>query len=95
MSEKKDPFVTLLQVAVGIACIPWYAFVAVTMWGWFAVPLGMHEIGKAHAYGLVAMVGLLRPYRKEEDTGIGVKIAYAALAPALTLLIGWICHSLM
>ena len=87
---------TLLAIAVGAACVPWFAYVATVMWAWFVVPLGVHALGKAHAYGLVSMVALLKTHTQDTDKrSLFEKLAYGVLAPALVLFIGWICHSLM
>jgi hypothetical protein len=90
----------LLKAALAFLLVPiaaaWTAYVMVILWAWFVAPLGMHAIGKAHAYGLIVLIGLIRArMRKADDTPMSEAIMFATLAPAFALLTGWIAHSLM
>lgn len=76
----------------------WTAYVVTILWAWFVVPLGLPVIGKAHAYGLVVLVALIRaraPRKDEASASIAATIMTAILGPAVGLLAGWIAHSLM
>lgn len=91
----------LVAIVAYIAVIPWVAYVATVMWGWFVVPLGMPAIGKAHAYGLLAIAGLIRrgeSSKKADPAGtrdVIVAIGIAFSTPALVLFVGWLAHKLM
>jgi hypothetical protein len=102
MSIKVDDKESGLSVAMGFLATPflavWWAYVLTVMWGWFIVPLGLHAIGKAHAYGLVVLVGMLKaraPKKGEQSAPIAATLVFSALGPAVSLLCGWIAHSLM
>lgn len=76
-------------------------FVLSYLWLWFVVPLGVSEIGIAHAIGLATVVGMLTTNTSSssddsKDTSgiIGTVIGHL-LGPFLVLLIGYIVHSFM
>lgn len=89
----------------------YYAFVAVTLWGWFAVPLGAPVIGLANMYGLslIASLPLMgtsiltaeihNKVAVDEDIDVitrGIIRAFVgALAGTMVLILGWIAHSFM
>ncbi len=50
----------LVMAAVPADCIVTGALVA-TMWRWFVMPLGLHAISTAHAFGLVVLLRLIAP----------------------------------
>ena len=96
MKEESDVFKSLLQLGIAIALIPWSAYVATVTWGWFVVPLGVAAIGKAQAFGMMTMVGLMKSYDTEPDKeSVTAKILVGALVPALILLFGYVAHSFM
>lgn len=73
----------------------YYAFVLTTLWAWFVVPLGVVNIGMAHAYGLslipttiLGTRGLYAPQEKKTES-----VVAGILYPAVTLLFGWIALS--
>lgn len=77
----------------------WRGYVLSVLWGWFAVPyLGAPPIGVAAAIGISLLVGMLTNHRTgNEATKDGSTserllsaMAIALIAPALTLLFGWI-----
>lgn len=45
-------------------------YVLATLWRWFVVPLGMPEIGKAHAYGIAALLVLITFHYPIKDKDI-------------------------
>ena len=95
MSKDDDVFKSLLAMGIAILLVPWTAYVATVMWGWFVVPLGVAAIGKAHAYGLMTMIGLLRNYNTDDESSIGAKIFIGIAVPALVLFAGFIAHEFM
>jgi len=78
-------------------------YVLAILWGWFIVPLGLAQIGIAHAIGIFATARLIAggvpqrsPEPKQEPlerlgTSFIVRIGF----PLLTWLLGWIAHSFM
>jgi hypothetical protein len=100
--------ILVVRFAVAMALWPftaaWRAYVLVTLWAWFAVPLGLPALGKAHAYGLAILASILVmrariPNKHDEDvTSLKAFIdlhVEAALAPAFALLGGWVAHLVM
>ena len=98
----------LIILAIILALTPfflaWQGFVTSVLWGWFvAEQFGVRPIGVLQAIGLGIIVtafthGLAR--RSDVTTGdkyakLGRLLAEAAMFPALSLLFGWIVHSLM
>lgn len=86
-------------LVLGIAGAVWRAFVFTKLWQWFVSPLGVFEIGIAHALGLMLVIGLLR-YKYEETktvpTSDSLKRAGAAVfITTLALLLGWALAGMM
>jgi hypothetical protein len=99
-SESGSGSGSLLLAPLAFLSIPlfsvWDSYVLTILWRWFVVPFGMPVIGKAHAYGLCVLVGLVRArMRKDDDPGLAATIAFAVISPAIALFCGWIGHSLM
>lgn len=44
-----------------------------TLWGWFIVPLGFPALSWAHAYGVMLVVGILKPKNKDFKSTVGEK----------------------
>lgn len=70
---------TATLILLGIPVSIYRAWVLMTLWGWFVVPLGAPSIGMAWAYGLGNVYLVLHGYRmrsKEEteanESGEGV-----------------------
>ena len=42
-----------LAFLVALGCVFWFAFVALKLWAWFAVPLGAPMLGFAHMLGVI------------------------------------------
>jgi hypothetical protein len=96
VKEKERPIVVLLGLFGSPLLAVWMSYVLTILWGWFMVPLGVHAIGKAHAYGLATLIGLVRTKTgKSDDASVAAAIAIAIIAPTISLLAGWIAHSLM
>lgn len=81
---------------IGIMAL-YSAFVLATLWGWFVVPLGIAQIGIAHAYGLSLIPAVLLSSRglySPEDKRTEAAVA-ALMMPAVALLFGWIAIGFM
>lgn len=78
-------------------------YVLAILWGWFVVPLGLAQIGIAHAIGICATVRLIIggvPQRPQDPKQEAIeRLATSCLLmlgfPLLSWLIGWIAHSFM
>jgi len=71
-------------------------FVLKYLWGWFMVPLGIVQIGIAHAIGITVIVGYLTQRdSKVNMDGFIERLVSVAIASLLILLIGYIVHSFM
>jgi hypothetical protein len=85
---------------VGLILIPVYllrAYVLVKLWAWFMVPLGIFEIGYAHAIGISLVVGFLTSQyipAKDKDNKWAAA-AHTFLTPIMVLFIGWITTKFM
>jgi len=84
----------LITLVIALASVPWRAFVAMILWGWFIVPLGLPPIGKAEAYGLMCLLQCFMPWdtSKKDENSAGVQVFVSFMAPALLLLIGYVTH---
>lgn len=72
------------------------------LWGWFAVPLGLPDIGIAHAIGVSVIFSLLAHHasiKKEEGYDLSELIAkllgYTIAWPMIAIGIGYIVKSFM
>ena len=77
----------------------WGGFVAATLWGWFAVPLGVPAITFWHAAGLGALLSVFLgsrgvPLAEKSDAGALQLLAfiYSVFIPLLSLAAGWVAH---
>ena len=72
----------------------WDGFVLAKLWGWFVVPLGAPVLGVWQAVGLAIVWNHVRTrssdVKHEETITSWTRIGYAVLAPALSLLIGYL-----
>lgn len=92
--------IVILSLVVGVFMNGW---VGMTLWGWFAVPLGVVPIGLWHAVGLAGLVRLLvgtsRRYEQDKDESLLKmslsSLAYSVLVPLISLGLGWCTHQLM
>lgn len=89
-------FIGLLAI-IPLAII-FNAFVLYKMWGWFLVPLGLPQIGMAHAWGLAILIGMFTVRSKIQSKDKKERIAEGvtmALSPFMALLFGYIAHRMM
>lgn len=80
----------------------WGGFVAATLWGWFAVPLGAPGITFWHAAGLTALLsvflgsrGMPVPDKSQAGTLMLLSILYSVFVPLFGLIAGWVAHANM
>ena len=71
------------------------------LWGWFVVPLGIPDIGMAHALGIAGLVALAtHQHGPEDNEGTSGEralrsFAFAFARPLVALLFGWIFQAFM
>lgn len=89
----------LLFVLVAFALAMFTGFTVSVLWGWFIVPLGMAQIGFAHAYGISLLGSVLMSTRGLNMTGDGTNgwmtAAAGILINLLALLFGWVAVGFM
>jgi hypothetical protein len=90
--------VALVMVPVGIIL---RGFVLCQLWLWFLMPLGVKEIGMAHALGLTTLVSMFgmqsgSTVKKDDDTPLALHVVVMTVAPPLfCLFAGWLFHNFM
>ena len=85
-----------------VAAPPLRAWAVSALWAWFVVPLGVPQIGMAHALGLVMLLQFTRSVRystKEQREAFAAEpflrvTTDLGLAPAVVG-IGWCVHEVM
>lgn len=98
----KNVAVWFAYFAVQPVLILWESFVLATLWGWFIVPMGFDQIGKAHAFGLAVFVAMFRVCPPKPDGDAEAKAArtlwcifWGTWAPGFALLMGRIALEMM
>lgn len=98
----------ILVIAFGFFAAILSANLFSTLWGWFVVPLGLHEIGPAQAYGLIILVGYLNSHTvlqlaklvgkiESDETPLAkaaVSVFTSYVFMGMTFGLSWIVHSL-
>lgn len=89
----------LLTILLMVPLFIFRAWVLTLTWGWFAVPLGAPAIGKAHAWGLTALVYMFvtsghKSAAKDEWSAL-YTLCYSLGLTLLGLLSAYIAHLLM
>lgn len=117
MSKVQEPAEVLLaggfliaffSTIISVVLIPLWilnGWVFMTLWGWFAVPLGAPSITLAHGLGIACLVHFLVHTSKAPEPKINdeyvtkptttqqvVFIIGCYLKPLFALLVGWILH---
>ena len=77
----------MLLLTVPIAILN--AFVLTHLWAWFVAPLGLPLIGKAQAYGLCLLFGLVSGHLAKEKAKVDEP------KEAVTLVVGWLLAPLV
>jgi hypothetical protein len=91
--ERNSPVEVLMALAIALAAIPLFGYVTSVMWRWFVAPLGVPQIGVAHAMGISTLVAMFKPKEpKDEDTGLWIVVGKGVLTPLIMLLIGSVFH---
>lgn len=91
----------LLFVLVAFVLALFTGFTVSVLWGWFIVPLGVAQIGFAHAYGISLLGSVLMSTRGLNTNGEGGWVTVATGVAAglvinlLALLLGWIAVGFM
>lgn len=96
----------LLTLIVALIGGIWSGLVAVALWGWFVVPLGLPMINVPHAMGLALMLAILLGSRgiisdiehlsmMDKWEKFGSQLAFSFVLPTLGLGVGWVVHILM
>jgi hypothetical protein len=70
------------QVATILFAVPLIAaqaVVAARLWRWFVTPLGPDPISAVHAFGLMLIVGLLRPMKEPVERTMEETVAHIRL----------------
>ena len=85
----------LIIIAAVIVLIPlmsiYYGWAFSTLWNWFIVPLGVAEIGIAHAIGISTLFGLLISAKANQpDKNLYLTIS---LTPIFAVLYGLVVKS--
>jgi len=89
-------FLGLFAVIAALAILR--GFVLSILWQWFALPLGLPEIGVAHAIGIALIVAMLahqHSHEKQESDDPMASVLAGFLSTLLFLLVGWIIHFFM
>jgi hypothetical protein len=87
-------FLKFLVIVIVSALID--GIVVSKMWLWFLVPLGVHAISVAHAFGLSCIVNVLvyRPDLKTEGE-LGERVINCTLFALFTFGMAWVAHLCM
>jgi hypothetical protein len=86
--------VFIAAMLAGLAIYNGWIFV--TLWGWFAVPLGAPKINIAWAVGLAMLVHSVKPSPVLNEEPKAAKVfTHALVGPAVCLLIGYIAKGWM
>jgi len=90
-----------LALLLALPSLVFRAFVLTRLWHWFVAPLGLPDIGVAHALGLVFVGAIVRrqPKREVEDTtgvfGSATPFVDSVGHSALLLVLGWAVAGMM
>jgi uncharacterized membrane protein len=89
----------LLVVVVAFVLALFTGFTVSVLWGWFIVPLGMAQIGFAHAYGISLLGSVMMSTRGINMAGDGTNgwttAAVGIVINLLALLLGWVTVGFM
>lgn len=88
---------TLLFVLVVFCIALFTGFIVSVLWGWFIVPLGVAQIGFAHAYGISLLGSVLMSTRGLNINGEGgwMTVVAGIGINLLALLLGWVATGFM
>jgi len=87
----------LLFVVVAFVLALFTGFTISVLWGWFIVPLGVAQIGFAHAYGISLVSSVLLSTRGVDVSGENGwrTAAIGILINLIALLFGWVAVGFM
>lgn len=102
--EKEDGRDLAIGCALCLVLLPaslvLQAFLLTYLWGWYAVPLGLHGIGIPQAFGLCLLADFFKTHRVPKKNETSRFMAYKTLmggvvAPTLIWFVGWLVHFFM
>lgn len=92
----------LMVIAVMVVAAPVWAFCFCKIWSWFIVPLGVNQIGLAHAIGISLVAKMIHgsPLQNKNDGWTtrerdGYRMVVAFIWPLFLLGLAALVHSLM
>lgn len=87
------------HIFFSITCMLLNGFAIMNLWNWFIMPLGVINIGFAHALGIDVLITLIVmvevPKKIEEFEDIVRNIIYINLLPIWALILGFIIKCFM
>jgi hypothetical protein len=104
MSIKEETSLSesVLLFVLSFASVPVWCWACVTLWQWFAIPLGLPHVGYAHAYGIRTLSWMFHvvilPNENDGYTSAKrsrLRVGMAFFVPLWSVLMGWIAHSFM
>lgn len=94
----------LMAIPTAVLAVIMNGYAMFVLWGWFVVPLGVAEIGVAHAIGLASIVSymthqdqslLAQDRSKSSFERLAQSLALAFGKPLVLIAFGWIVASFM
>ncbi len=87
----------LLIVALVVAAAVIDGLALSVLWGWFVHPLGVREIGIAHAIGISIVLRFILSDTAKTKQGKGTweLVGTLLLAPLFAIAMGWVIHLFM
>lgn len=87
-------FAFLILLALDIPIVIFRGFILAKLWGWFIVPLGVMQIGIAHAIGLSILISVFtwkneKTPKDDDDSPWWAKVLGAQFIKVLILLLTW------
>jgi len=85
-------FMLIIIIPIGL----YRGWVLTILWMWFIVPLGVPEIGIAHAWGISMIIGMLTAtHIYKEDKNPVKSFTNLIFAPLILLAFAYVIHSFM
>ena len=94
--NENNLFVIILALLLIVPSALLNGFVLSKLWGYFVVPLGVMQIGVAHAIGIAMIASFVRSrYRKPDSTDLPEKMALCIIEPLYIWGVAAIVHGFM
>lgn len=102
MSIKSATVIVLFLTTAAISIL-WGGYVALELWGWFIVPLGVSPITLPYAIGINCLIYTFlggRGCNLSKDGKVGFDVVFKGItcsltAPLITLTVGWFVQKFM